>query len=50
MWGKWATLKLMRKLLHQYSFVPNKLFTDELRSYATTAPELGSQAAMNAAA
>jgi hypothetical protein len=49
MWEKWATLKLMRKLLHQYSCVPNKLFTDEMRSYAATAPELGSEAAMNAA-
>ncbi len=50
MWGKWATLKLMRKLLHQYSFVPNKLFTDEMRTYAATTPELGSEAAMIAAA
>ena len=36
MWRQWATLKLMRKLLHQYSFVPNKQFTDELIAERST--------------
>jgi putative transposase len=39
--NKWAALKLMRKLLKKYGFVPDKLITDELRSYAAAAHELG---------
>ena len=35
--NKRAALKLMRKLLKKYSFVPDKLITDELRSYAAAA-------------
>jgi transposase-like protein len=31
----------MRKLLKKYGFVPDKLITDELRSYAAAAHELG---------
>ena len=36
-WNKRAALKLMRKLLKKYGFVPDKLVTDDLRSYATAA-------------
>src|SRR5277367_2814383 len=32
--NKCAALKLMRKLLKNYGFVPEKLITDDLRSYA----------------
>ena len=32
--NKRAALRLMRKLLKKYGFVPDKLVTDELRSYA----------------
>src|SRR3977135_2852649 len=35
--NKWAALKLMRKLLKKYGFVPDKLVTDVLRSYAAAA-------------
>jgi len=35
--NKRAALKLMRKLLKKYGFVPDKLVPDELRSYATRA-------------
>ncbi len=35
--NKRAALKLMRKLLKKYGFVPDKLITDELRSYAAHA-------------
>jgi putative transposase len=38
---KWAALKLMRKLLKKYGFVPEKLVTDDLRSYAAAARDLG---------
>jgi putative transposase len=31
----------MRKLLKQYGFVPDKLVTDDLRSYAAAARDLG---------
>jgi putative transposase len=31
----------MRKLLKKYGFVPDKLVTDELRSYAAAARHLG---------
>ncbi len=34
-------LKLMRKLLKKYGFVPDNLVTDELRSYAAAAHDLG---------
>jgi transposase-like protein len=39
--NKRAALKLMRKLLKKYRFVPDKLVTDEFRSYATAAHDLG---------
>src|SRR5674536_139771 len=46
--NKRAALKLMRKLLKKYGFVPDKLVTDDLRSYGAAASELDSQNAMNA--
>src|ERR1700704_153492 len=39
--NKWAALKLVRKLLKKYGFVPDKLVIDELRSYAAAASHLG---------
>jgi transposase-like protein len=39
--NKLAALKLMRRLLKKYGFVPEKLVTDELRSYAAAASHLG---------
>jgi putative transposase len=39
--NKHAALKLMRKLLKKYGFVPHKLITDDLRSYAAAASDLG---------
>ncbi len=39
--NKPAALKLMRKLLKKYGFVPNKFITDDLRSYGAAASELG---------
>jgi putative transposase len=39
--NKRAALKLMRKLLKKYGFVPDKLVTDELRSYAAAVSHLG---------
>src|SRR4029077_14238562 len=39
--NKRAALKLMRKLLKKYGFVPDKVVTDELRSYAAAASHLG---------
>jgi putative transposase len=39
--NKRAVLKLMRKLLKKYGFVPDKLVTDELRSYTAAASVLG---------
>src|ERR1700716_1484305 len=39
--NKRAALKLKRKLLKKYGFVPDKLITDELRSYAAAAGHLG---------
>src|SRR5271168_3598521 len=39
--NKQAALKLMRKLLKQYGFVPDQLITDDLRSYAAAAHNLG---------
>ena len=38
---KHAALKLMRKLLKKYGFVPDKMVTDDLRSYGAAARELG---------
>jgi putative transposase len=39
--NKAAALKLMRKLLKKCAFVPDKLVTDDLRSYAAAAHTLG---------
>jgi transposase-like protein len=39
--NKHAALKLMRKLLKKYGFVPDQLVTDDLRSYAASAHDLG---------
>ena len=39
--NKRAALKLMRKLLKKYGFVPNKFVTDDLRSYGAAASVLG---------
>ena len=39
--NKQAALKLMRKLLKKYGFVPDKLVTDDLRSYGAAARDLG---------
>src|ERR1700730_18519685 len=39
--NKRAALKLMRKLLKKYGFVPEKLITDDLRSYSAAASALG---------
>jgi putative transposase len=36
-----AALKLMRKLLKKYAFAPERLVTDDLRSYAPAARDLG---------
>src|ERR1700704_2635823 len=36
-----AALKLMRKLLKKYGFAPDKLVTDDLRSYSAAAHDLG---------
>ena len=38
---KHAALKLMRKLLKKYAFVPERLVTDDLRSYSAAARDLG---------
>jgi transposase-like protein len=39
--NKRAALKLMRKLQKKYGLVPEKLITDDLRSYSSAASELG---------
>src|SRR6202140_1886530 len=39
--NKHAALKLMRKLLKKYSFVPDRMITDDLRSYGAAARDLG---------
>jgi putative transposase len=39
--NKRAALKLMRKLLKKYGFLPETLVTDDLRSYAAAAGDLG---------
>ena len=36
--NKHAALKLMRKLLKKYAFVPERLVTDDLRSYSAAVP------------
>ncbi len=38
---KRAALKLMRKLLKKYAMVPDRLVTDDLRSYGAAARDLG---------
>jgi transposase-like protein len=38
---KRAALKLMRKLLKKYGFVPDRMVTDDLRSYGAAAHDLG---------
>ena len=38
---KHAALKLMRKLLKKYGFVPETFVTDDLRSYSAAARDLG---------
>ena len=38
---KHAAVKLMRKLLKKYGFVPDRLITDDLRSYGAAARDLG---------
>ena len=39
--NKHAALKLMRKLLRKYAVVPDRLVTDDLRSYGAAALDLG---------
>jgi len=39
--NKHAALKLMRKLLKKYAFAPERLVTDDLRSYGSAARDLG---------
>ena len=39
--NKHAALKLMRKLLRKYAVVPERLVTDDLRSYGAATLELG---------
>ena len=39
--NKHAALKLMRKLLTKYAFVPERLVTDDLRSYSAAVRDLG---------
>ena len=39
--NKHAALKLMRKLLKKYGSMPDKMVTDDLRSYGAAARELG---------
>ena len=39
--NKHAALKLMRKLLKKYAFVPQRLVTDDLRSYGVAVRDLG---------
>ena len=36
-----AAMRLMRKLLKKYGFVPDRLITDDLRSYGAAARDLG---------
>ncbi|MGB7974857.1 MAG: DDE-type integrase/transposase/recombinase, partial [Roseiarcus sp.] len=46
--NKHAALKLMRRLLKKYAFVPERLVTDDLRSYSAAVRDLGSSAGMSA--
>ncbi len=46
--NKQAALKLMRKLLKKYAFVPERLVTDYLRSYSAAVREVGSNGGMSA--
>ena len=39
--NKHAALRLMRKFLKRYAFAPERLVTDDLRSYAPAARDLG---------
>ena len=39
--NKHAALRLMRKLLKKYAFAPERFVTDDLRSYAPAARDLG---------
>ena len=39
--NKFAALKLMRRLLKKYGFVPDRMITDDLRSYGAAARDLG---------
>ena len=39
--NKHAALRLMRKLLRKYAFAPERLVTDNLRSYGAAARDLG---------
>ena len=39
--NKYAALKLMRKLMKKYCFVPDRMITDDLRSYGAAARDLG---------
>ena len=39
--NKQAALKLMRKLLKKYGFIPDRMITDDFRSYGAAARELG---------
>jgi putative transposase len=39
--NKRAAVKLMRKLLKKYGFIPDKLVTDDLRSYVAEVGDLG---------
>jgi putative transposase len=39
--NKHAALKLMRKLLRKYAIVPERMITDDLRSYGAAARDLG---------
>ena len=46
--NKHAALKLMHKLLKKYAFAPERLVTDDLRSYGAAARELGWNVGMSA--
>jgi len=39
--NKYAALKLMRKLLRKYAVVPERMVTDDLRSYRAATLDLG---------
>jgi len=48
--NKHAALKLMRKLLKKYAFVPERLVTDDLRSYSAAVRDLGIERRQTASA